>query len=119
MNFNPTAVNQLVSCNSQCAEESATSSSCYKQKESSHTSSGDTSDKLDVLVFQALKGYTLYKKEAKQVAIVDFLKISSFSSVFTSDDPLIIAKVESLCDPIKNILKTKGKVCSSTKWNST
>ena len=73
----------------------------------------------DDKVLLALQGYSLYKLEAKHQAIVDFLKLSSFSAVFTSADPSIEARVETLCVPPKNVLNAlKADQRLPSKWSA-
>ena len=53
----------------------------------------------DDLVFKVLKGCSLFKKETKLQAIVDFLRLlSSSSTVFWSGDPSTDICVEILYD---------------------
>ena len=56
-------------------------------------------------VYKALKGYSLFNKETKLEAIVDFLNLPSFALTFTAGDPIVDTHVELLCDPPKLILK--------------
>ena len=72
-------------------------------------------------VFKSLKGYSLFNKDAKLQAIVNFLKLSSLAVVFTLNNPNIDARVENLVDAPKLILKCLKKdqkfpSAWSSKW---
>ena len=70
-------------------------------------------------VFKALKGYSLYKHDAKLVAIVECLQLSSFRPIFTSNDASIITKLDYICEGPRNILKAmKGPCKFPSKWTS-
>ena len=69
--------------------------------------------------FQALKGYSLYKHHTKLHAIVDFLRLSSFNPIITSNDQSIIARLECICEEPKLIVKRmKGPDKFPSKWTS-
>ena len=85
--------------------------------QSQHASSSSSSDSnQDVMVIatvppqnknlvEVLAGYALYKVHEKQEAILEFFKLSSFSTVFTSGDEEINKRVSHLCDSDRAILK--------------
>ena len=71
------------------------------------------------LTFQALKGYSLFKHHTKLQAIVDFLRLSSFSPIITSNDASILARLESFCKQPKLLVKRmKGAAKFPSKWTS-
>ena len=71
------------------------------------------------LTFQALKGYSLFKHHTKLQAIVDFLRLSSFSPIITSNDASILARLESFCKKPKLLVKRmKGAAKFPSKWTS-
>ena len=70
-------------------------------------------------IYQALKGYSLYKHHEKLVAIVDFLHISSHNPISISGHPSIIAKLETLCETPKLLLKgMSGSSKYPNKWTT-
>ena len=66
-------------------------------------------------LYRALKGYSLYKQEAKLQAIVDFLQLSSYTSLLISQDPDLCSQLSSICEGPANVLKGMK---SASKWPS-
>ena len=71
-------------------------------------------------IFQALKGYSLFKHNEKLEAIVNFLRLSSLDPVLTSGDMTNIVKLESICEAPKLLLKVISRSSSKypSQWNS-
>ena len=128
MHIEKSAVNHIVvlADSNQPVGSSSSSSSLSDLHSSSNSSTkqdepGDTKRNTDIddPVLTALKGYSLYNLSEKQDAIVNFLKLSSFSTVFTSGNPDINNRVEVLCQSTKNMLKTlKNGTSLPSKWKA-
>ena len=66
-------------------------------------------------LYRALKGYSLYKQDAKLQAIVEFLQLSSYTSLLVSQDPDLCGQLSSICEGPANVLKGMKGVC---EWPS-
>ena len=94
MNFSKEVLNQLDSVDCESSENASNSSSPPIEQSP---------------IFQALKGYALFKHHAKLKAIVPFLRLSSYNPIITSGDQSILAKLESLCKRPKLLLNKRMK----------
>ena len=66
-------------------------------------------------LFRVLKGYSLYRHDIKLQAIVEFLRLSSHTSLLQSNDPVLISEMAIVCEAPSNILKGMKGAC---KWPS-
>ena len=71
-------------------------------------------------IFQALKGYKLFRHHTKLEAIVAFLRLSSLDPIFTSGDHTNIVKMDAMCEGPKLLLKGIDHAGSKypSQWNS-
>ena len=111
MNVTQAAVDKLNSCLTQDSTEDLSVDG---------RSSNSTSPTLESSpIFQALKGYSLFKHHVKLEAIVDFLRLSSYNPIFISGDPTILAKLECICENPKLVLKgMKSSSKYPSKWTT-
>ena len=94
MNYSKEVLNQLDSVYCESADNYSNSSSPLIEQSP---------------IFQALKGYVLFKHHAKLKAIVQFLCLSSYNPIIISRDQSILAKLESLCKRPKLLLSKRMK----------
>ena len=70
-------------------------------------------------LFQALKGYSLFKQDVKLHAIVDFLNLSSHTSLLLCQENDIVSKLHTIVESPKMILKSmKGSCKFPAAWTS-
>ena len=70
-------------------------------------------------LFRVLKGYSLYRLDAKLLAIVDFLRLSSPTSLLQSQDPILVSEMTIVCEAPSNVLKGMKGACKwPSKWTS-
>ena len=92
-----------------------------QEKTPSEKSSNSSSPKptLPCPVFQALKGYSLFKLDGKIEAIIAFLRLSSYDTIFTSGNLANKLKIEALTEEPKLLLKTRRNSSKMpSKWTS-
>ena len=99
MKYTKEAVHSLSYLTQDSNEKIATDCSSNSNSNSSCTNVESTP------IYQALKGCSLYKHHEKLVSIVDFLRISSHNLISISGHPSIIAKLKTLCETPKLLLK--------------
>ena len=112
MNFSSDAVSKLGSY--------LTQDSVDGEDSDARSSSNYSSPAIELSpIFRALKGYALYKHHAKLEAIVNFLRLSSYNPIFISGDESILAKIDSICESPKLLLKRmKGAAKYPQTWTS-
>ena len=112
MKYTKEAVHSLSYLTQDSNEKIATDCSSNSNSNSSCTNVESTP------IYQALKGYSLYKHHEKLAAIVNFLRISSHNPISISGDPSIIAKLDTICKTPELLLKgMKGCSKYPIKWN--
>ena len=118
MNFTQQSLECLTQDSSSCSI-----SSDHEKDTPSGDRSTNSSSPAPVLpcpVFQALKGYSLFKHQEKLDAMTAFLRLSSYDPVFTSGDLTIKMKIESMTEEPKLLLKGRKGSASKmpSKWTS-
>ena len=83
----------------------------HSASDRSSNSPSTTNETTSHSIYQALKGYSLFKHHEKLAVIVDFLRMSSHNPISISNDPSIIARIDNLCETPKVLLRRMSKSC--------